>query len=38
MALSATIFNFETELADVDRAVYETLALRIARQLVRSKQ
>ena len=31
MALSATIFNFDTELADVDRGVYETLALRIAR-------
>ena len=31
MALSATIFNFETELADVDRGVYETLALRVAR-------
>ena len=31
MALSATIFNFDTELADVDRGVYEALALRIAR-------
>ena len=31
MAISATIFNFDTELADVDRGVYETLALRIAR-------
>lgn len=31
MALSATIFSFDTELADVDRGVYETLALRIAR-------
>jgi uncharacterized protein YaeQ len=31
MALSATIYNFETELADVDRGVYQTLALRLAR-------
>lgn len=31
MALSATIFNFDTELADVDRGVYETLTLRMAR-------
>ena len=31
MALSATIFNFDTELSDVDRGVYKTLALRIAR-------
>ena len=32
MALTATIYNFETELADIDRGVYETLHLRIARQ------
>ena len=31
MPLSATIFNFDTELADVDRGIYETLALRVAR-------
>ncbi|GAC1659086.1 MAG: YaeQ family protein [Gemmatimonadaceae bacterium] len=31
MALSATIYNFDIELADVDRGVYETLALRVAR-------
>jgi uncharacterized protein YaeQ len=31
MALSATIYNFDTELADIDRGVYETLALRLAR-------
>jgi uncharacterized protein YaeQ len=31
MALSATIYNFETELADIDRGVYQTLALRMAR-------
>jgi uncharacterized protein YaeQ len=32
MALTATIYNFATELADVDRGVYETLDLRVARQ------
>ena len=31
MALSATIYNFDTELADIDRGVYQSLALRIAR-------
>ena len=31
MALSATIYNFDVQLADADRNVYETLALRIAR-------
>lgn len=30
MALTATIFNFDVELADNDRAVYESLALRVA--------
>lgn len=30
MALGATIYTFEIELADADRAVYETLNLRIA--------
>jgi uncharacterized protein YaeQ len=30
MALSATIYNFETELSDVDRGVYETFSLRMA--------
>jgi uncharacterized protein YaeQ len=30
MALTATIFNFEVELADNDRQVYESLALRVA--------
>ena len=29
MALGATIYNFDVELADTDRGVYETLALRI---------
>ena len=31
MALTATIYAFDIELADVDRGVYETLALRVAR-------
>lgn len=30
MALTATIFNFAIELADVDRGVYESLALKVA--------
>jgi uncharacterized protein YaeQ len=32
MAQTATIYNFSTQLADIDRGVYETLELRIARQ------
>lgn len=31
MALTATIYNFDINLSDVDRGVYETLALRVAR-------
>ena len=31
MALQATLYNFEIELADNDRGVYESLALRVAR-------
>jgi len=31
VALTATIHNFDVELADVDRGVYESLALRVAR-------
>ena len=31
MALSATIYNFSIQLSDVDRAVYEALALKLAR-------
>lgn len=30
MALTATIYNFDVELADHDRGVYESLALRVA--------
>jgi uncharacterized protein YaeQ len=32
MALTATIYNFDIQLSDVDRGVYETLALKAARQ------
>ena len=32
MALTATIHQFTIELADIDRGVYETLELRVARQ------
>ena len=31
MALAATVYTFDIELADTDRGVYETLALRVAR-------
>ncbi|NUS96179.1 MAG: YaeQ family protein [Gemmatimonadaceae bacterium] len=31
MALSATIYTFDIQLANVDRGVYETLALKVAR-------
>ena len=31
MALTATVYNFDIQLADVDRGVYEALALRVAR-------
>lgn len=31
MALGATVYNFEIDLADSDRGVYESLALRVAR-------
>ena len=32
MALTATIYNLDVELADVDRGVYESLTLRVARE------
>ncbi len=32
MALTATIYNLDTELSDVDRGVYETFGVRLARQ------
>jgi uncharacterized protein YaeQ len=32
MALTATLYNFDIELSDVDRGVYETLAIRAACQ------
>jgi uncharacterized protein YaeQ len=31
MALNSTVYNFDVQLSDVDRGVYETLALRVAR-------
>src|SRR6266571_4484237 len=30
MALTATVYNFDIDLSDTDRNVYETLALRVA--------
>lgn len=38
MALTATIHNFDIELADTDRNVYETLALRVARHPSESEE
>ena len=32
MALTATVYNFDVQLSNVDRHVYETLAIRAARQ------
>ena len=32
MALTATIYNFDIQLADVDRGVYESLAFKVAQQ------
>jgi uncharacterized protein YaeQ len=31
VALTATVYNFDIQLSDVDRNIYETLALRVAR-------
>jgi uncharacterized protein YaeQ len=38
VALTATIYNFEIDLADGDRGVYETLALRVARHPSESEE
>src|SRR5438874_8043964 len=38
MALTATIYNFEIELADADRRVYESVALRVARHPSESEE
>jgi len=38
MALTATIYNLEIDLADADRAVYESLALRVARHPSESEE
>lgn len=38
MALTATIYNLEIDLADADRRVYESLALRVARHPSESEE
>jgi uncharacterized protein YaeQ len=38
VALTATIYNFDVELADGDRGVYESLALRVARHPSESEE
>src|SRR4030095_1737537 len=38
MALAATIYNFDIDLSDTDRGVYETLALRVARHPSESEE
>jgi uncharacterized protein YaeQ len=38
MALSATIYNFDVELTDTDRQVYESLSLRLARHPSESEE
>ena len=38
MALTATIYNIDIDLANADRAVYETLALRVARHPSESEE
>jgi uncharacterized protein YaeQ len=38
MALQATMYNFDVELADSDRGVYESLALRVARHPSESEE
>lgn len=38
MALNATIYNFDIELADTDRHVYDTLSLRVARHPSESEE
>src|SRR6202040_199866 len=38
MAQTATIYNFDIELADADRNVYESLALRVARHPSESEE
>src|SRR5215208_8019808 len=38
MALGATIYNFDVDLSDTDRHVYESLALRVARHPSESEE
>ena len=38
VALSSTIYNFDIDLADSDRSVYESLSLRVARHPSESEE
>ena len=38
MALTATIYNFEIDLADTDRGVYESIAIKVARHPSESEE
>lgn len=38
MAITATIYNFDVDLSDTDRGVYETLALRVAQHPSESEE
>ena len=38
MALTATLYNFDIDLVDADRSVYEALALRVARHPSESEE
>ncbi len=38
MALGSTVYNFDIDLADADRGVYETLAIRLARHPSESEE
>ena len=38
MALSATIYNFDVDLSDADRQVYDTLSIRVARHPSESEE
>jgi uncharacterized protein YaeQ len=38
LALQATVYNFDVELADGDRGMYESLALRVARHPSESEE
>jgi uncharacterized protein YaeQ len=38
MALTATVYNFQVQLSDVDRGVYESLAFKVARQVTETEE